>query len=75
MGDANVPKKGAPGPLLGTIWWVLTVSIVAYVASCIDCTGKFIQEPTISINLNFPAKKKFAFCHLSRKVIMKGLAV
>ena len=39
MGSATVPKKGAPGPLLGTIWWVLTVSIVAYVASCIDCTA------------------------------------
>lgn len=34
-----VPKKGAPGPLLGTIWWVLTVSIVAYIASFIDCTA------------------------------------
>ena len=38
MGSATVPK-GAPGPLLGTIWWVLTVSIVAYIASCIDCTA------------------------------------
>jgi len=39
MGSAAAPKKGAPGPLLGTIWWVLTVSIVAYIASCIDCTA------------------------------------
>ena len=34
----TTPKKGAPGPLLGTIWWILTVGIVAYVASCVDCT-------------------------------------
>lgn len=39
MGSVAAPKKGAPGPLLGTIWWVLTVSIVAYIASCIDCTA------------------------------------
>ena len=38
-------------------------------------TGKFIQEPIISINLNFPAKKICAFCHLIRKCATKGLAV
>ena len=30
-------------------------------------TGKFIQEPTFSINLNFPAKKMSAFRHVKRK--------
>ena len=30
-------------------------------------TGRFIQEPIISINLNFPAKKICTFCHLVRK--------
>ena len=28
-------------------------------------TGKFIQEPIISINLNYNAKKKCAFRHLT----------
>ena len=32
-------KKGSPGPLLGTTWWLLTVSLVALVASCMDCTA------------------------------------
>ena len=35
----SAPKKGAPGPLLGTIWWFSTVGIIAYVASCVDCTA------------------------------------
>ena len=35
MESAITPKKG-PGPLLGTIWWVLTVVIVAIVAYSID---------------------------------------
>ena len=33
----------------------------------IEHTGKFIQEPIISINLNFPAKKICTFRHLIRK--------
>ena len=32
-------KKGSPGPLLGTTWWLLTVGLVALVASCVDCTA------------------------------------
>ena len=36
---ASTAPKGAPGPLLGTIWWVLTVTIVAFVASCIDANA------------------------------------
>ena len=35
MESSITPKKG-PGPLLGTIWWVLTVVIVAIVAYSID---------------------------------------
>ena len=35
-------------------------------------TGKFIQEPTFSINLNFPAKKMSVFCHLKRKCRAAG---
>ena len=35
IGSSIIPKKG-PGPLLGTIWWVLTVVIVAVVAYSID---------------------------------------
>ena len=35
MESSVTPKKG-PGPLLGTIWWVLTVVIVAVVAYSID---------------------------------------
>ena len=35
MESAITPKKG-PGPLLGTIWWVLTVIIVTVVAYSID---------------------------------------
>ena len=30
-------------------------------------TGKIVQEPIFSINLNFPAKKMSVFCHLKRK--------
>ena len=33
--SSKTPKKG-PGPLLGTIWWVLTVIIVTVVAYSID---------------------------------------
>ena len=35
MESAITPKKG-PGPLLGTIWWVLTVVIVTVVAYSMD---------------------------------------
>ena len=35
----TTPKKGAPGPLLGTNWWIMTVGVVAYVASGADCTA------------------------------------
>ena len=35
MESSITPKKG-PGPLLGTIWWVLPVVIVAVVAYSID---------------------------------------
>ena len=38
-------------------------------------TGKFIQEPTISINLNFPAKNICAFCHLNRKSDEKRIRI
>ena len=38
-------------------------------------TGKFIQEPIISINLNFPAKKYVYFAIWSENLIMKGLVV
>ena len=33
--SSKTPQKG-PGPLLGTIWWVLTVIIVTVVAYSID---------------------------------------
>ena len=36
---ASTAPIGAPGPLLGTIWWVLSVSIVAFVASYIDANA------------------------------------
>ena len=32
-------KKGSRGPLLGTIWWLLTVVLIAVVAYCVDCTA------------------------------------
>ena len=35
MESSITPKKG-PGPLLGTIWWVLTVVIVTVVAYSMD---------------------------------------
>ena len=35
---ATLPK-GAPGPLLGTIWWTLTVAIAAYMAAGVDATA------------------------------------
>ena len=38
MGSSVIPKKG-PGPLLGTIWWVLTVVIVAVVAYSIEANA------------------------------------
>jgi len=37
--DAREKKKGAPGPLLGTLWWTFTVGLVASVASRVDCTA------------------------------------
>ena len=35
-------KKGAPGPLLGTIWWVSTIAIVVivYLASHNRCAAR-----------------------------------
>ena len=32
------------------------------------CTGKFIQEPIISINLNFPAKKNMRILPFDKKM-------
>ena len=40
--DSPAPKKGAPGPLLGTTWWVFTVGGVAFIASRADCTAYHI---------------------------------
>ena len=39
MAEAAKKKKGAPGPLLGTLWWTFTVGLVASVAARVDCTA------------------------------------
>jgi hypothetical protein len=41
----------------------------------IEHTGKFIQEPIISINLNFPAKKYVHFAIWSENLMTCGLRV
>ena len=36
---AQTLPKGAPGPLLGTLWWTLTVGVAAYIAAGVDATA------------------------------------
>ena len=39
MATATDLPKGAPGPLLGTIWWTLTVAVAAYIAAGVDANA------------------------------------